>query len=132
MSLIRWSPFVDTFEDLEKGLSSFVPAMDVYENEKNIVVETTLAGIKPEDVDINIKEDVLTVDGTRKSTSEIDEKNYYKKEVRTGSFHRSVVLPAVVKTDKVKADFKNGLLTITLPKAGETKSKSIKINIDKK
>jgi len=131
MSLIRWSPFVDTFEDLEKGLSSFVPAMDVYENEKNIVVETTLAGIKPEDVDISIKEDILTVDGTRKSTSEIDEKNYYKKEVRTGSFHRSVALPSSVKVDKVKADFKNGLLTITLPKAGEIKSKSIKINIDK-
>ncbi len=132
MSLIRWSPFVDTFEDLEKGLSSFVPAMDVYENEKNIVVETTLAGIKPEDVDISIKEDILTVDGTRKSTSEIDEKNYYKKEVRTGSFHRSVALPSSVKVDKVKADFKNGLLTITLPKEGEIKSKSIKINIDKK
>jgi len=131
MSLIRWSPFVDTFEDLEKGLSSFVPAMDVYENEKNIVVETTLAGIKPEDVDISIKEDILTVDGTRKSTSEIDEKNYYKKEVRTGSFHRSVALPSSVKVDKVKADFKNGLLTITLPKAGEIRSKSIKINIDK-
>ena len=131
MSLIRWSPFVDTFEDLEKGLSSFVPALDVYENEKNIVVETTLAGIKPEDVDISIKEDILTVDGTRKSTSEIDEKNYYKKEVRTGSFHRSVALPSSVKVDKVKADFKNGLLTITLPKAGEIRSKSIKINIDK-
>lgn len=133
MSLIPWSPFLDTFDILEKGYNNFVPAVDVYEEKDNVVVEATLPGIKPEDVDINVHEDVLTIEGTKSNTSEIDEKNYYRKEVRTGSFHRSVMLPTSVQADKAQADFKSGILKVTLPKEPETRTKSIKINVgDKK
>jgi len=129
MSLIPWSPFLDTFDNLEKNLSNFIPSIDIYEKKDSIVVEATLAGIKPEDVDINIKDDVLVIEGKRKVSSEVDEKNYYRKEVRSGSFHRTIALPISVKAKKAEADFKNGLLTITLPKEGKVKSNKIKINI---
>jgi HSP20 family protein len=125
MSLVPWSPLLDTFDSLEKGISNFLPAMDVYEENDNVVVEATLAGIKPEDVEINVHDDVLTLEGKREVSSEIEEKNYYRKEVRSGSFNRSVVLPAPVKAE-------NGLLKIRLPKQSEAKSKNIKINVNNK
>jgi len=131
MSLIPWTPFLDTFESLEKGLSNFMPAIDIYEEKDNIVVEATLAGIKPEDVEINVHEDVLTIEGRRESTSEIEEKNYYRKEVRAGSFNRSVLLPASVQSDSAKATFENGLLRIVLPKEERAKKQSIKIDVKK-
>ena len=132
MSLVPWSPLLDTFDSLEKGISNFLPAMDVYEEKDNVVVEATLAGIKPEDVEINVHDDVLTLEGKREVSSEIEEKNYYRKEVRSGSFNRSVVLPAPVKADKAEANFENGLLKIRLPKQSEAKSKNIKINVNNK
>ncbi len=130
MSLIPWTPFLDTFDGLEKSLTNFVPAVDVYEDKDNVFVEATLAGMKPEDVSINIHDDVLNLEGSRASSSEIDEKNYYRKEVRTGSFHRAIVLPVSVQADKAQASFKDGLLKITLPKEERAKSKNIKINIE--
>ncbi|PLX25217.1 hypothetical protein C0580_02930 [Candidatus Parcubacteria bacterium] len=132
MSLIPWSPFLDTFESLEKGVQNFVPAIDVYEEKDNVVVEATLAGIKPEDVEINVHDDVLSIEGKRETSSEIDEKNYYRKEVRSGSFHRSIVLPASVQADKAEADFENGLLKIFLPKEAKARVKNIKINLNNK
>lgn len=132
MSLIPWSPFLDTFDILEKGYNNFVPAVDVYEEKDNVVVEATLPGIKPENMDINVHDDVLTIEGTKSNTSEIDEKNYYRKEVRTGSFHRSVMLPTSVQAAKAKANFKDGVLKITLPKELDKKIKNIKINLEDK
>ncbi len=127
MSLIPWSPLLDTFDNLER--SNFIPAIDVYEEKDNVVVEATLAGIKPEEVDINVHEDVLTIEGNKQSSSEVDEKNYYRKEVRSGSFHRSIMLPASVQADKAKANFDNGMLKVVLPKEKRAKSKSVRINI---
>lgn len=127
MSLIPWSPFLDTFENLEN--TNFLPAIDVYENKDNVVVEATLAGIKPANINISVKDDVFTIEGQREETSEIEEKNYYRKEVRTGSFHRSVILPASVQADKSEAVFENGLLKVTLPKEERQKTKNIKIEI---
>jgi len=129
MSLIPWSPFLDTFENLEN--SNFLPAIDVYENKDSVVVEATLAGIKPANINISVKDDVFTIEGQREETSEIEEKNYYRKEVRTGSFHRSVILPASVQADKSEAVFENGLLKVTLPKEERQKTKNIKIEIKK-
>ncbi len=129
MSLIPWSPFLDTFENLEN--SNFLPAIDVYENKDNVVVEATLAGIKPANINISVKDDVFTIEGQREETSEIEEKNYYRKEVRTGSFHRSVILPASVQADASEAIFENGLLKVTLPKEERQKTKNIKIEIKK-
>ncbi len=131
MSLIPWSPFLDTFDNLENSISNFRPAIDIYEEDKSVIVEATLAGIKPEEVNINIKNDILIIEGKREISSEVDEKNYYRKEVRSGSFHRSIALPVSVQGNKAEASFKNGLLIINLPKEGKAKSNKIKINIKK-
>jgi len=120
---------LDTFENLEN--SNFLPAIDVYENKDNVVVEATLAGIKPANINISVKDDVFTIEGQREETSEIEEKNYYRKEVRTGSFHRSVILPASVQADASEAIFENGLLKVTLPKEERQGTKNIKIEIKK-
>lgn len=132
MSLIPWNPLLDTFDSLERGLNNFVPAIDVYEEKDNVVVEASLAGIKPEDVELNVHEDVLSLEGKRETSSEVEEKNYYRKEVRSGSFHRSIVLPATVQADKAKANFENGLLKVILPKEIKAQPKNIKININNK
>ncbi len=129
MSLIQWNPFLDTFDNLENA--NFIPAIDVYENKDSVVIEASLAGIKPEDVNISVKDDIFSLEGSRRETSEVEEKNYYRKEVRTGAFHRSVMLPASVQADLAEAHFENGLLKIILPKEERAKSKNIQIQIKK-
>ncbi|HAT03829.1 MAG TPA: heat-shock protein Hsp20 [Candidatus Magasanikbacteria bacterium] len=135
----------DPFQEMEEMMSSlpalrnaqqmqkaFVPAMDVYEDKNNVVVETPLAGIRPEDVEVSVEKGVLTVQGSSSKEHEVDEKNYYRKEVRSGSFFRQVALPTQVKEDKVVAEFENGVLKITCPKASPTVSKKIEVKVVKK
>jgi len=139
MPIVKWSPFLEPFNevDMEKFMqeqdgSGFAPAIDVYETEKEVVVEAPLAGINPEDVEISIENDILNIKGETRKESEVDDKNYYRKEVRSGSFFRSVVLPAHVVSDKAEAESKEGMLKIIIPKAEVTKSKTIKIKVNKK
>jgi HSP20 family protein len=134
MSIIKWAPFLEPFEELDKEFSSltpavsgFTPAVDLYQTKDDVVVETPLAGVDPEKVDIAIENDVLTIQGKSEKKSEVDEKNYYRKEVRYGSFFRSVAMPTHVLGDKAKAEYENGMLKITIPKAPEAKAKKIAI-----
>lgn len=141
MSLIKWTPFfADSlgFDEMDKELSGmlpavrdnqfgFTPAVDVYEDKDNIIVETQLAGINPDDVKISIENDTLLIKGESEKKSEVDEKNYYRKEIRRGSFFRSISLPTKVRGDDAKAVTDGGILKITIPKAAETKVKTIKI-----
>jgi HSP20 family protein len=143
MSLIRWTP-MDMFNDMDdivnhfpmitqtNALKSFIPPMDVYETDKAVVVETPLAGINPEDVDVSVHKGVLTIKGESKKEHEVDEKNYYRKEVRSGSFYREVALPAQVQEDQVTAEFNNGMLKIVCPKAPTAVAKKIDVKITKK
>lgn len=142
MSLIRWSPFFDPFEDLEKrvfsdvpmvrsGSQGFVPAMDVYETKDAVMVESPLAGVDPERVDISIENNVLTVRGETEKQQEVEEKDYYRKEVRYGSFFRQVALPAPVDGDKAEANFEKGMLVIRIPKRSEAAAKTIKVTVKK-
>ncbi len=136
MSIIKWSPFLEPFEEMEKfikdyGSQGFAPAVDVYETKDDVVVEAPLAGVDPKDVEISIENDVLTIKGENKKESEVDDKNYYRKEVRSGSFFRSVALPAHVISDRAEAESVEGLLKIRIPKAPEAKPKSIKVKIKK-
>ena len=141
--LIKWTPFLDNFEDMDKMFSEFmpsvrgsqagfVPAVDVYENKDKVIVETQLAGIDPEKVDIAIENDVLIVKGESEKKSEVEDKNYYRKEIRQGSFYRSVPLPTHVIGEKASAEAKDGVLKISIPKAPEAKPKKIKIRTSKK
>lgn len=140
MSLVKWtpiSPMWDPFDDVERmfdfpasrALRAFVPAMDVYQDAENVYVETALPGVDPEKVEIAIENDVLTIKGTSEKKSEVDDKNYYRKEVQRGSFYRSVALPTHVVGDRATAEFTDGLLKVTAPKAEEVKPKTIKVKV---
>lgn len=134
MAIIKWTPFdrmVEEFfsDSLLPGVGghAFAPAMDVYEEQDAIIVETPLAGVEPEKVNVEIEDNVLTVSGTLEHKTEVDEKNYYRKEVRSGSFYRAVALPKPVKGDQATANFEKGMLKIVIPKAEAAKPKRIAI-----
>lgn len=92
-------------------------SVDVYQQDKNIVVKSTIAGANPEDIEIAIHGDSLTIKGSRTMTEEVDYKDYLYRECYWGKFSRTIILPTAIQEDKVKADMKNGVLTVTLPLA---------------
>jgi len=102
-------------------------AIDVYQTPKAIVVKSTIAGVKPEDIDISINNDMLTIRGTRKQSSNIAADDYFYQECYWGGFSRSIILPVEVKADAIEANLENGILTVTLPKANVAKQISVKI-----
>jgi len=144
-NLIRWEParemmtlreamdrlFDDAFTrpfGLTDGWhGTYAPAVDMYQTDNDVVVKATLPGMKADDVQINITGDVLSIKGELKEMNETKEKNYHIREQRWGAFERSVMLPTSVVSDKAKAEFEDGILTITLPKAEEVKPKAITI-----
>jgi HSP20 family protein len=142
-SIIRWEParemmtlreamdrlFDDAFtRPLSLGGNNWsVPAVDMYQTDNEIVVKAALPGIKADEVQINVTGEVLTIKGEVKQEDEVKEKAYHLREQRWGSFERSIILPTDVVADKARADFENGILTITLPKAEEVKPRSITI-----
>lgn len=101
--------------------------VDVYQTSADVVVKAPIAGVKPEDIDISITDDVLTIKGERKEETKVARENYYTQECYWGAFSRSIILPIPVITEKAQAAFKNGVLTITIPKAERVKTKSIKV-----
>jgi len=142
MSLIKWTPFLSEFDDMDKMMESmlpavrgnqfgFTPAVDMYEDKDNIIVETQLGGIDPEKVDVSIENNILTIKGESEKKSEVEDKNYYRKEIRSGSFYRQIPLPTKVDGDKASAINEDGILKISIPKAPEVKPKTIKIQKSK-
>lgn len=130
---------MDPFAEMEAMMrrlpsmrGGFSPAMDVYETKDAVVVEATLAGMKPEDVHISVENGVLLVKGESKKEHEVDDKNYYRKEIRSGSFSRRVALPSTVKEDEISAEYEDGVLKITAPKEPLPEPKKINVNIVKK
>ncbi len=138
MPIIKWRPFLEQFEDMDKAfanlpekISSFMPAVDVYQTKDKVIVEAPLAGVDPEKVDISIENDILIISGSSEKKTEVEEKDYYRKEVNHGSFYRSIPLPAHVLGDKATATSSEGVIKIEIPKAPETKGKKVKIKIKK-
>lgn len=137
MALITWHPWFDPLEGFDRSFfgdnlpaltqRNFTPALDLYQNKDNVIVEMPLSGIDPDKVNVNIENDVLTVSGSTEKKSEVDEKDYYRKEIRQGSFYRSVSLPTHVSGDKAEARYENGILKISIPKAPDVKPTSIKV-----
>jgi len=149
-NLVRWEPFRDLVS-LQEAMhrlfeESFVQsrvgwpasvgmeslAVDMYETDEAIVVKTAVPGIKPEDLDVSIVGDTLTIRGETKAEGEIKKENYIRRERRCGSFCRSLAIPLPVMTDEAEAEFENGILTLTLPKAEEVKPKAIKVKAKSK
>jgi len=101
--------------------------LDMYQTDEEIVVEASIPGIKPENINISVAGEVLTLKGEIQQEEETKNADYHIKERRFGSFSRSVTLPTLVVADKAVADFKNGILKLTLPKAEEVKPKTISV-----
>ncbi len=105
-------------------------SLDVYQTESDVVIKSTVAGISSDDIDITITNDMLTVKGVRSRDEEVRPEDYYYQECYWGPFSRSVILPADVEADLIKATLKNGILTIRLPKSEKVKTKKISINTE--
>jgi HSP20 family protein len=116
------------FDDALMG-EGFTPALDVYQDKDNVIVEAAITGIDPEKVEITVENDVLTLAGTTEEKTEVKREDYYRKEIRSGSFARSVILPMRVKGDAAEAHYEKGVLTIVIPKAEEVKPKKIAVKV---
>ena len=104
-----------------------MPAVDMYQTDNEVVVKAAIPGVKTDEVQINVTGEVLTIKGEVKEKEEVKEKAYHLREQRWGMFERTLALPTDVIADKAKAEFENGILTITLPKAEEVRPKPISI-----
>lgn len=150
MTIVRWEPFRDlmglqdrmnrlfdeSFRGIQRGGEddwslggSWAPLVDIYEHEGNIVLKAELPGLQPKDVDVRVENNLLTLRGQRQFSDEVKREHYHRVERAYGSFSRSFTLPSVVDTDKIRAEFKDGVLRLTLPKREEAKPKQIAIDI---
>lgn len=141
--LVRWEPFAEfgslrramdrLFEDYAPASTARAEAaeltfpVDVSETGGEVIVKAVLPGIKPEDVQLTVNEGVLTLRGESRSETSEEKENFYRREIRYGSFARSLPLPARVDQEKAEAEFKDGVLTVHLPRAQDALPKSIKI-----
>src|SRR5215470_16727483 len=149
MAVVRWEPFRDLvslqdrmnrlFDESFRGRvaseddwalgGSWAPPVDIYEKDGNIVLTAELPGVDPKDVDVRVENNVLTLRGERKLESEVKKESYHRVERSYGTFSRSFTLPNVIDTEKIKAEYKDGVLRMSLPKKEEAKPKQISINV---
>jgi len=149
MAIVRWEPFRDLLTtqrefdrlfkeafspmsgETEVSTRSWAPPVDIYETQDAIVLKAELPGIDPKDVEVRVEDNTLYLKGERNYEKEVKEQNYHRIERSYGSFARSFSLPNSISADKVKAEYKDGLLTLTMPKREEAKPKTIKIDVTK-
>jgi len=115
----------------EVSTRTWAPPVDIYENGDNLVLKAELPGFNPDDVEIRVEDNTLYLKGERKFEKEVKEQSYHRVERSYGAFTRTFSLPNSVDADKVAANFKDGVLTLTMPKKEEAKPKTIKINVSK-
>jgi HSP20 family protein len=113
----------------EASLSAWAPAVDIYETEHELVVKADLPEVDPKDLDIRVESNILTIRGERKFEKNVNEENYLRVERSYGSFARSFTLANTVNAEAIKADYQNGVLTLSIPKREEAKPKQIKVNV---
>jgi len=114
----------------ESSITTWAPAVDIYETEHELVVKADLPDVKPEELDIRVENNILTIRGERKFEKKVSESNYLRVERSYGTFSRSFSLASTVNSEAIKADYKNGVLTLTVPKREEAKPKQIKVNVE--
>lgn len=144
MTLARWDPFREMmslrqamdrlFEEAWVLPSRFfapegiyIPPIDVTEDDQNIIVKAALPGLRPEEVDISVTGDALTIRGEHKAEEERKEQTWHRRELRYGRFERTITLPTAVQAEQAEAIFENGVLTLRLPKAEAVKPKRIQV-----
>ncbi len=150
MAIVRWDPFRDLmtlqdrmnrmFDESLRGRGgedewslggSWAPVVDIYEAEGDIVLKAELPGIDPKDVDIRVENNVLSLRGERRVDKEVKKESYHRVERTYGAFARSFTLPNLVDTEKIKADYKDGVLTLVLPKKEEAKPRQIQVSVSR-
>ncbi|MGD8342837.1 MAG: Hsp20/alpha crystallin family protein [Desulfobacterales bacterium] len=149
MPIARWDPFRDvaalqdrinrifseSFDssrelDDDGGLYDWRPPVDIYETDEGFILKVELAGVEKEDVSVEVKDNVLTLKGERLLDPEIKDEQYYRKERTFGKFQRSFTLQESIRPEQVKAAFKNGVLTIVVPRPTKEKAKQVTVKID--
>lgn len=146
MNLVRWNPwremstlqhrinhlfnepFFRSGEDDELRMGTWYPAVDMFDDDDKIVIKAELPGMDKKDISVDIENRVLTLSGERSYDNEVKEENYYRRERATGKFKRAFNLPADVDADNIKADFKDGVLRVEIPKPEEQKPKQITVH----
>ena len=111
------------------ALTAWAPAVDIHETENELVLKADIPGVNEKDIDVRVENNTLTVRGERSFNKEVKEDNYLRIERTYGSFSRSFGLPNTVNTEAIKAEYKNGVLTVEMPKRAESKPKQVKINV---
>ena len=145
MKLVRWEPFGSDFarmanrlnrafdlrfEDADReSLGNWNPPVDILEGKDGLVLKAELPGMKKEDIEVRVENNVLTLQGERKRESETKEDGYHRSERAYGTFSRSFSLPTSVNTSKIAAEYKDGVLSVSLPKAEEAKPKQIDVKV---
>jgi HSP20 family protein len=119
-----------TKPELPTYVANWVPSVDIYETDQVITLKADLPDIDPKNVDIRIEDNVLFLKGERKFDSQVKKENFHRSERVYGTFSRSFSLPQIVAADKISADYKNGVLQITMPKREESKPKQIRVNVN--
>ena len=114
----------------ESNLTPWAPSVDIYETENELVVKADLPDVNPQDLDIRVENNILTIRGERKFETKVNEENYLRIERAYGSFSRSFSLANSVKLEAIKADYHDGVLTLSLPKREEAKPNQIKVNVN--
>ena len=117
-------------ESEEEWMSDYEGTLniDLYQTKDNVIIKSTIAGVKPEDLDITIANDMVTIKGERTKAEKIAQEDYFYQECYWGGFSRSVILPVDIDSEHVEADLKDGILTVILPKAAKAKTKKIKVS----
>ncbi len=143
-SIVRWEPFRDMIsmrdamdrmfeERFVRPPMPFGPwaqssmAVDMYETDDSVVIKSGIPGVRAEDIDVSVTGDTLTIKAETKEEEEVQRENYLRRERRTGSYCRSVTLPGGLETDQAQADYTDGVLTLTFPKAEEVRPRTIKV-----
>jgi HSP20 family protein len=101
--------------------------IDMYQTKDNVIIKSTIAGVRPDDIDITVANDMVTIKGSRSREEKITQDDYFYQECYWGSFSRSVIVPVDIDSEEIEADLKDGILTIIIPKAAKAKTKKVKV-----
>lgn len=145
MALVRWQPFQEMenirrqmdrmFDELASFNRDFTttwwtPAIELEDTDDNLILRAEIPGIEGKDLDIQVSKEAVSIAGETRHESKTEDRGYFRSEFRYGKFQRTIPLPVPIKNDQVKAEFKNGILTLTLPKVEEAKNRVVKINLE--
>jgi HSP20 family protein len=137
MNIVQWKPFGELDQIFDDRFSAGFPkvgldlAIDLYEEKGNVIAKMSLPGIQANELEVSVENDTLTITGRREEEKETEKKDYYSKEIRRGSFSRSISLPSLVDAEKTTAEYKDGVLMVSMPVVTGKQRKLVKVTVQK-